>query len=212
MHNSMSRCFCLLWALMAVVLPQAAWAQSEFQNGVFLVAKPDMQDPNFRETVVLVTQTQPGAGPLGIILNRPANGKLSEVYPSVAAMPEAFNALYAGGPLQRQRILYLMRDSMRPTPSIPIIDDVYLGGDRTLLEKIANGEVRVDAFRAYRGFAGWAPRQLQAEIARGGWYVIDADPDAIFSGDVSGMWREMVKRATTLRTKRDRGETNNARL
>ena len=81
-----------------------------------------------------------------------------------------------------------------------ILDDVHLSADRELLEKLVRGVVQVEAFRAYAGFAGWAPRQLQAEIARGGWYVMEADADAIFSTDSGAMWREMVKRATTLRT------------
>ena len=54
--------------------------------------------------------------------------------------------------------------------------------------------LKVNSLRAYGGYAGWAPRQLQAEIAQGGWYMIPADADTIFSADVATMWPELIKR------------------
>ena len=64
--------------------------------------------------------------------------------------------------------------------------------------KIARGELKADAFRAYIGYAGWAPRQLQAEIAAGGWYLTPADADTIFAADASTVWPAMIKRVTML--------------
>ena len=88
----------------------------EVANGVLLVAKPDMADTNFRETVVLITQPQAGSGPLGIVLNRPTDARLSTVFAGALRVPEQFDAIYAGGPVQRQRILYLMRSA---APRLP---------------------------------------------------------------------------------------------
>ena len=170
-------------------------------NGVFLVAKPELLDPNFRETVLLITQPEVGGGPLGVILNRPIAAKLSEVIPGALKVPEQYDQLYVGGPVRRDRVLFLLRSAKRPGHnSLQVLEDVYLSGDRELLESIVRGETNVLAFRAYAGYAGWAPRQLQAEIAHGGWYVIKADADTIFAAEPAAMWPELIKRITTRRT------------
>lgn len=193
--------------LVVAVFACALWpqvgpaAQPELANGVFLVAKPELLEPNFRETVVLITQPQVGGGPLGVVVNRPLGARLSEIFPGATRVPEQFDAIYAGGPVQRERVLYLLRSAERPPRSLHVLDDVYMSGDRELLEKILRGEVQVSAFRAYAGYAGWAPRQLQAEIAAGGWYVIQADAETIFTTDAAAIWPALIKRITTRSTK-----------
>ncbi len=192
-------------ALLLIVAALCSWQPltraQDLANGIFLVAKPELADPNFRETVVLITQPQVGGGPLGVIINRTLNTRLSEIYPSVAGLPAQFDVVFQGGPVQPARVLYLLRSAQRPQFSLPVLGDVYLGGDRELLEAIAKGEVKVSAFRAYAGYAGWAPRQLQAEIAAGGWWIAEADADTIFNANPATLWQEMVKRLSTRSTR-----------
>ena len=139
---------------------------------MLLVAKPELLDPNFRETVVLITQPVPGGGPLGVILNRPTGARLSEAWPDAGAVPEQFDQLYGGGPVARNQIIFLVRSDERIENGLRVLDNVYLSGDPELLKNIVAAEVKVKSLRAYAGYAGWAPRQLQAEIAAGGWYMI----------------------------------------
>ena len=175
-------------------------AETTLANGVFLVAKPELLDPNFRETVVLITQPEVGGGPLGVIVNRPLDARLSEVIPGAAKVPEQFDQIYGGGPVMPNALLLLVRSEVRPERSLQVLADVYLSSDAGLIEQIVRGEVSVPAFRAYAGFAGWAPGQLQAEIVRGGWYVIQADADTVFALDASSVWAELIKRITTRST------------
>ena len=198
----------ILRTLAVALLMQAAMvvvhaADTALANGVFLVAKPEMLDPNFRETVVLITQPEVGGGPLGVIVNRPLDARLSEVIPGAAKVPEQFDQIYGGGPVMPNALLFLVRSEVRPERSLQVLADVYLSGDAGLIEQIVRGEVSVPAFRAYAGFAGWAPGQLQAEIARGGWYLIRADADTIFSADSSTVWTDLIKRITTRSTARE---------
>jgi putative transcriptional regulator len=181
----------------------AAFAQdAALANGVFLVAKPDLPDPNFRETVVLITQPDAASGPLGVIINRPLAARLSDAMPGIGVIPELSNQIYGGGPVARNRVLFLVR-SREPAPrSLQVLDDVYLTGDPELPAKIARGDLKADSYRAFVGYSGWAPRQLQAEIAAGGWYLTPADADMIFAVDASSVWPAMIKRVTTLTTRR----------
>lgn len=202
--------YLILRTLAAALLMQAAVvahaADTALANGVFLVANPDLPDPNFRETVVLITQPEVGGGPLGVIVNRPIAAKLSEVIPGAATVPEQFDQIYGGGPVARNRLLFLIRSPEPPERSLQVLRDVYLSGDRELLEKIVRGEMTVPTFRAYAGYSGWARGQLQAEIVRGGWYVIQADADTVFAADVSTIWPGLIKRITTKQTLLDREE------
>ncbi len=185
----------LIGALLASVALAVAAAQQPLANGVFLVAKPALKDPNFRETVVLITMPQVGGGPLGVIINRPLGAGLNAIIPG-AKVPDHLDAIYAGGPVRRERVLFLVRSDQPPEPSLHVLEDVYLSGSRDLLEQLARGEAKATAFRAYAGYAGWAPGQLQAEIARGGWMVTSADAATIFARDPSRVWGDLIKRLT----------------
>ena len=201
----MSRVVSLIFrTLAAALLMHAAVvahaADTALANGVFLVAKPELLDPNFRETVVLITQPEVGGGPLGVVVNRPLAARLSDVIPGAAKVPEQFDQIYGGGPVAPNGLLLLVRSPVQPERSLQVLADVYLSGDAGLIEQIVRGEVSIPAFRVYAGYSGWAPGQLQAEIVRGGWYVIQADADTIFAPDASGVWAELIKRITTRST------------
>ena len=192
-----------LFAALMLQADMAHAAEAPIANGLFLVAKPALLDPNFRETVVLVTQPIPGGGTLGVILNRPLAARLSELFPEAAGALPHFDPLYAGGPVARNQLLFLVRSQEPPSTALRVLDDVVLSGDRELLSKIVSGRMKVNAFRAYAGFAGWAARQLQVEIAQGGWYVIPADADTIFSADAATLWAELIKRINARSARRN---------
>jgi len=181
-------------ALLAGSAAASAQSGTTLANGMFLVAKPDLIDPHFHETVVLVTELEAGTGPIGVIINRPLKLRLSRIVPDLRVPPQ-FDAVYGGGPVGLRQLLFLVR-SKDPLPrSLPLLADVYLSGDRTLLESVMKSETQVSAFRAYVGYAGWAPGQLQVEIASGSWYVVPADAATVFSTEPDKIWPELVRRA-----------------
>jgi putative transcriptional regulator len=189
--------------LLAMLLIQAAPASPDDTpvNGVFLVANPRISDPLFRQSVVLITEPEVGGGPMGVIVNRPLDIKLSEAVPELGKVPEKFDQLYRGGPVEFDQIVFLVRTGQAPENSLHVLPEVYLSADRDLLEKIVRGETKVTALRAFAGFAGWAPGQLQAEIERGDWYFIKADPAVIFAEDMAGVWAGLIARINMVHTR-----------
>jgi len=183
-------------ALLAGTAGAHAQQDIPLANGVFLVAKPALVDPQFRETVVLITELEAGGGPIGVIVNRPLDLRLSKLVPDIR-VPKKFDRIYSGGPVALTQLFFLIRSREQPAHSMPVLADVYLSGDRSLLESIMRGDTRVAAFHAYVGYAGWAPGQLQVEIASGGWYVMQADADTVFKTDPSRIWPELMRRAAT---------------
>jgi putative transcriptional regulator len=190
-----------LTALLSSGAPTAVAQEPPLANGVFLVAKPELLDPNFRETVVLITQPEIGGGPVGVIVNRPIAARLTQALPQIGAVPERYEQIYGGGPVMPNGLLFLVRTSERISGGWQVLADVYLSGDLDVLRKVIAGELKVDTVRAYAGYAGWAPGQLQNEIQRGGWYVIKADADTIFAADVSRVWPDLIEKLATRHTR-----------
>ena len=159
----------------------AAAQPAERPNGVLLVAKPGLTDPNFRETVVLVTQTA-DAQTIGVILNRPTERKLSG------------ETVFFGGPVLRETIVTLFQSREQPeSPAFQVLRGVYLTMQPDTIERLLAR--RGQRFRLYAGFSGWAPLQLQAELERDGWYVLPASVDLLFRQDTAGLWSELLAEA-----------------
>lgn len=130
-----------------------------------------MLDPNFRETVVLAHQAEDGST-VGVILNRPGE-------------PLAF-----GGPVMRQVRVVLFRAAQPPeAPAFHVLPDIYLSMHPRNVDK------PVENRRLFAGFAGWAPGQLESELARDGWYVLPASEEIVFRKDTRGLWEELVRKA-----------------
>ena len=117
--------------------------EADVENGIFLVAKPDLLDPNFRETVVLITQVDATSGPMGVVINRPLAVRLQDAYPEPGIIPTQSSQIFGGGPVAQNRMLFLVRGSIAPERSLQIVDDVYMTGDPQLPVKVARGELKV---------------------------------------------------------------------
>lgn len=162
------------------------------------MARPDSVDPNFSGTVVLVTHT-PTGDTLGVVLNRPTRLKLTDVAPEFPHADGYRERLYDGGPVLQRVIVALFHAAAPPAArAFRVLPDTYLSihpdNIAALLERPQPGT------RLFAGFCGWAPGQLEAEIERDSWYVVPASEDLLFRRDTSGMWRELVDRASGRRT------------
>jgi putative transcriptional regulator len=159
---------------------------------ILLVAKPGLLDPNFRETVVLVTRAS-DAQTVGVILNRPIDMKLSELSRSPAAANYK-ESLFFGGPVMGRTLVAVFRSSAPPAaPAFEVTRDVYLSMHPGNIEPLIAGGG--GAFRLYTGFSGWAPGQVESEIERAGWYVLPVREDVLFRTNTEGLWRELIEQA-----------------
>lgn len=183
------------WAVLAALLfAGAALAQPD---AVVLVAKPDLVDPNFAGTVVLVTHAS-GGDTLGVVLNRPTRLRLADVAPEFPRAADYPGRLYDGGPVLQRVIVALFRAGEPPAAAaFPVLADIFLSMHPDNVSALLQ-QPRARC-RLFAGFSGWAPGQLESEIARDSWYVFPASEDLLFRDDTSGMWRELVDRAASRR-------------
>lgn len=183
----------LCLALALGTAPPGAAQQHEPPNGVFLIAKPGMADPNFRETVVLVTQTTDG-GTVGVIVNRPTRVELRERLPGLGDGAAGREPLYFGGPVMPQAVVALFEAREPPgAPAFHVLRDVYLSMHPDNVRALIGDAGR--RHRLYVGFSGWSPSQLEGELRRDSWYIVPADADTAFRSDTQGVWQELLRRA-----------------
>ena len=186
------------WLLGLSLLAAPAWGVETLGPAIFLVAKPGLLDPNFAQSVVLVVFPK-DAGPVGVILNRPVPLTLKDVFSEEPRLRGRGDQLYFGGPVHVNALMFLFRRADAPQNAFPIVGDLYLSGDGGLLDEMlsrSDGQVQ----RFFLGYSGWATQQLDFEIAEGGWYVIPADLETVVKGDPKTLWRDLLLRATAVKT------------
>ena len=184
--------------LLTVLHAVPALASTEFsplsvKKGVLLVASPSLDDPNFRQAVVLVVEHGP-EGTLGLILNRSTNVLLSEALPDLTVLKGTTYRLFAGGPVEPTRLLLLFRLKEPPADARSVFDGVYVGGTPAVLERIITQAKPNETFRAFAGFAGWAPGQLGYEMLQGAWATLPPDSIGIFDKDPATLWLDCLRR------------------
>lgn len=183
-------------ALLALI-PALAWAGVEDSDeAVLLVAHPRMDDPNFSETVVLVTFPQ-DSGPMGVVLNRPIGATLGELFDQDPAVRERQDMVHAGGPVQPDGMLFIFRSAEHPVKALPVVEDIYLSADGRLFDLLVKKTDEAASQRYYAGYAGWAEGQLDAEVERGDWYVLPMDVEVLYGMSEESMWETLLVRATS---------------
>jgi putative transcriptional regulator len=164
----------------------------ESLRGKLLLSAPQLFDPNFRRTVVLIAEhTEEGA--MGVILSRRAEATVHEAVPDLAWIaPSADEPVYAGGPVAADSVIVLAEFDEPDLAAAMIMDDLGFipasGVDETLLA------ANTRRTRIFAGHAGWGPGQLEAELEEDSWLIAAADVNDVFSEDPENLWSEVVNR------------------
>jgi putative transcriptional regulator len=156
---------------------------------ILLVARADLPDPNFKDSIVLVMNNV-GPAPGGIIVNRPTRIAVSRLFPDVERLAQLGDKVYFGGPVDIEMVSFIFRADAPPEHAVPVLDGVYFSADGGLLHKLLDRDQPMEGLRIFVGYAGWAPGQLEAEIDRGDWALAPADTSAIFGRKSEHPWPE----------------------
>ena len=158
-------------------------------QGQLLIASPALHDPNFKRTVVLVTEhTDEGAA--GLVLNRPSPASVAELVPQLEVLAEDDEQVWLGGPVQQDAVLVLGEFVDPDDAAVPLFGSL---GFPSLEEP----EVVVDATtrrRVFAGYAGWGAGQLEDELAREDWIVEASHADDAFTEQPDALWSDVLRR------------------
>lgn len=166
--------------------------------GQLVVATPQMDDPNFARTVVLLLQADDEDGALGLVLNRPSGSDVAEVLPDWAPLSAEPDVVFVGGPVQPNAAICLGRG--RPGGPAVAAFSVLEGvpgtsvGTVDLDAAVEQVHAAVVEVRLFAGYAGWAAGQLEDEVEQGAWFVLDALPVDAFAPDPGQLWVDVLRR------------------
>jgi putative transcriptional regulator len=165
--------------------------------GELLVAAPELGDPNFRETVVYMLD-HGDDGAMGLVVNRVlARGPLAALLADLGLESEVGEeveiTVHEGGPVERGRALVLHSDDYRSARTRTLRNGLAVTASTDILGDIAAGHGPRRSLLAL-GYAGWAPGQLERELADGAWIVVPADEALLFDAPADGKWRRALGR------------------
>ncbi|MBS1217614.1 MAG: hypothetical protein H6R21_747 [Proteobacteria bacterium] len=148
----------------------------------FLIAMPAMVDPHFAKTLTLVCEHNEN-GALGIIVNRPTDMTLHGLLEQVKITPrdDTFHAVpvHFGGPVQVDRGFVLHQPVGIWQSTLAVGNEIGLTTSRDILEAVARG-AGPRQILVTLGYAGWAPGQLEHELAQNAWLTVPARTDILF--------------------------------
>jgi len=156
-------------------------------KGQILIASPLLGDPSFAQTVVLMVQHD-AEGALGLVLNRPLDATLDDVWDQVSVEP-CFRdeLLHLGGPCDGP---LMVLHNLPDLGKLMVVDGVYFSAESDALEALAGESFGLARF--FLGYAGWGPGQLEEELAEGAWLTTDAASDVVF-GDSKQLWEKVIE-------------------
>jgi putative transcriptional regulator len=148
----------------------------------FLIAMPNMADPHFAKSLTFICEHN-DQGALGVVINRPIDMNLQALLEQVSIRQDgdALKAvpIHFGGPVQVDRGFVLHSPLGEWQSTLAVSPEIGLTTSKDILQAVARGE-GPGKLLVTLGYAGWAPGQLEHELAQNAWLTVKASADVIF--------------------------------
>ncbi len=165
--------------------------------GQLLVATPELDDPNFSHTIVYMVQHD-ARGAMGVVVNRVlGRGPLGKLLEGLGVEEGSDSAaeirVHYGGPVEPGRGVMLHSPDYQADDPLVVDDLAAFSFSLEALRDIAQGHGPRQSLFAL-GYAGWAPAQLEEEIAAGSWFTIEPDAALLFDDAIATKWQRALAR------------------
>lgn len=200
------RLLCAFAVAAAVLLSQnsRAWGADSPTQAPLLVASPKLADAMLGRSVIAVAPL-PSGGHVGIIVNRPTENRLAQLFPDHEPSRRVSEPVYYGGPFSTNAIIALVHAAASPgTQAIAIARGVFLAVDAPTVDRVI--EQHPDEARFFVGYVVWAPAQLEEQLAAGLWTLRRVDATTIFRKDTRSLWHELTSTGLVAHTVRAQGD------
>jgi putative transcriptional regulator len=153
----------------------------------FLIAVPQLQDPNFRQSVVLLLEKNDD-GALGVIVNHESSLLLKDLCQDhdIPYVGDPKKRVRRGGPVQPEQGLVLYGQEHLDPEGREVVGGLHVSASRGTLGRLCN--LSLGRFHCYSGYAGWGPGQLEREIGEGSWILAPPDPILILDTPTQEVW------------------------
>jgi putative transcriptional regulator len=152
-------------------------------RGHLLVAAPNLRDANFYRTVVLIIRHDED-GAVGLVLNRPTNSTVREIWTMIVEAPcDISGPVHWGGPVAGPLMALHANQACSESELVP---GVHFATHKDQLNRIVREAEQPS--RIFSGYSGWAAGQLERELKVGGWMSLKATYDFVF-GEADMLWK-----------------------
>lgn len=187
--TSLLRAVALLAASLLVLAAGATGAPDEGRP-LMLVAKPSLRAAYSQTVLIAVPFGE--AEHVGFIINRPLAQSLGSMFPDHPPSSKVIDPVRFGGPVMADTIFAVVRSARNPGgESLPLFGDLFVASRADDINRII--EQTPNDARYFVGFVGWRAGELDAEIAKGFWYVLEPQADLVFRKNAGDLWRELVR-------------------
>lgn len=150
-----------------------------------------MLDPNFKRSVILLTEHTLKEGTVGFILNKPISVKINDL---IDDFPEIEAEVYYGGPVAKETLHYIHDAGDILDGSVRIAQNIYWGGDFEKLKFLIESKLVIPRnIKFFLGYSGWSPDQLIDEMEYGSWVVAHMDANYAFKTKYKEMWKKVMR-------------------
>ena len=167
-----------------------AWS-SDPAKTMILVAKRSLQDRVYGSTVLIVRPL--GERHVGFIVNKPTSLTLGKLFPKHLPSQKIADPVYLGGPTGSEVIFALVKGESPGARSLTLAPGLYLAYDSRVVDDVI--EKQPQQARFFAGMVMWQPYELEEELKRGLWFVLDAQPEVLLKKPTEGLWEDLVGRA-----------------
>jgi putative transcriptional regulator len=152
--------------------------------GSLLIAHPDLLDPNFRRSVLIISASDPHEGSFGLIVNRAAEKTVGELLPEQELGALAELPVFIGGPVARDQLTFA---------AFQWNDDTLAVRTHLLLDEARELASAGVTIRAFLGYAGWSKGQLEGELAHKAWLVQKPDEEIMDPERCLELWPTIMR-------------------
>jgi putative transcriptional regulator len=169
-----------------------AAAAADISRPLVLVAAPELKDPIYGRTV-LVVKPFGREQHLGFIVNRPTDMTLGKMFPDHGPSQKVGDPVFLGGPVDATALFALVAQADSPGGgAIEIMPGLFAAHDAAVVDQII--ETHPQDARFVAGLVVWRPGELQREIEIGAWQLMEADPGLALR-EPRGLWEDLVQRS-----------------
>ncbi|MHB8873254.1 MAG: YqgE/AlgH family protein [Myxococcaceae bacterium] len=160
----------------------------------FLIAMPQLGDPNFHRSVVLMIEHAEG-GAMGLVINRAAPITLKELARAqklTVAADRMSDAVFVGGPVDPYRG-FVLHDSLAVEEKHELLPGLFLSVTLDALTPLLQDPSAKVHLRFCLGYSGWGPKQIERELAEGAWLFTEAAAEPVLHGNPGELWDSTVR-------------------
>lgn len=166
---------------------------ADLSKPLILVAVPELQDPVYGSTVIVVAPVGDDQH-IGFIVNRPSDIPLGKIFPADGPSQKIHEPVYLGGPCEPQLVFALVERAKNPGgKSLELMPGLYAAADAATVDAIIKGDPAKARFVA--GLVAWRPGELHEELERHVWYVLEPDAGLVLRKPADRLWEDLVRRS-----------------